>query len=111
MNCVLLMTLQVSADPFHFIGHAAWAARGARRTQNLGAVPTGQRVTFPITGGDFQGERLHGRVLPGGADWTLQSADGAVELDLHVSLETHDGALVHMTFSGVRDDAHGYFRI
>jgi len=78
--------------------------------QDLGMVPTGGRVIYPITGGKFEGERLQGRVLPGGADWTLKSSDGAVELDLHVSLETHDAALVYMTFSGVRDDAHGYFR-
>jgi hypothetical protein len=33
-----------------------------------------------------------------------------VELDLRITLETDDGALVHMTFTGVRDDAHSYFR-
>lgn len=78
--------------------------------QNLGTMPSGGRVTFPITGGAFEGERLHGKVLPGGADWTVQAPDGAIELDLRVSLETHDAALVYLTFSGVRDDARGYFR-
>lgn len=33
-------------------------------------------------------------VLPGGADWTLQHPDGAIALDLRITLETHDAALV-----------------
>jgi hypothetical protein len=81
--------------------------------QNVGATPHGTRVTFPITGGFFEGERLRGKVLPGGDDWTLQRSDGVVELDLRVSLETDEGALIHMTFQGIRDDgAPGarYFR-
>src|SRR5262245_6760110 len=82
-------------------------------TQNIGAVPHGTRVTFPITGGSFEGERLRGKVLPGGDDWTVKRSDGVIELDLRVTLETDDGALIHMTFEGIRDDtAPGapYFR-
>jgi hypothetical protein len=73
-------------------------------TQDIGAVPRGGRVTFPITGGSFEGERLRGRVLPGGDDWTVKRSDGVIELDLRVTLETDDGALIHMTFEGIRDD-------
>jgi hypothetical protein len=82
-------------------------------TQDVGAGPHGMRVTYPITGGSFEGERLRGKVLPGGADWTIKRPDGVVELDLHITLQTDDGALVHMTFEGIRDDgAQGapYFR-
>lgn len=79
-------------------------------TQDMGTGPHGKRVTFPITGGSFEGERLSGKVLPGGDDWTLTRPDGVVELDLRITLETHDGALVYMTFEGVRDDARSYFR-
>jgi len=82
-------------------------------TQDLGATPHGTRVTFPIIGGSFEGDRLRGKVLPGGDDWTLKRPDGVMELDLRVTLETDDGALVHMTFEGIRDDrAPGspYFR-
>jgi hypothetical protein len=73
-------------------------------TQNIGPTPHGTRVTFPITGGSFEGERLRGKVLAGGDDWTVIRADGVVELDLRVTLETDDGALIHMTFEGIRDD-------
>ena len=82
-------------------------------TQNLGAGPHGARVTFPISGGSFEGDRLRGKVLPSGDDWTVKRSDDVVELDLRITLETDDGALIHMTFEGIRDDgAPGapYFR-
>ncbi len=86
MNSRLLMTLQVSvAAP-----------------QKIGAVPLGKRVTAPIASGRFEGERLRGRVLPGGGDWTLLRTDGVLELDLRVTLETDDGVLIHMTSLGLR---------
>jgi hypothetical protein len=72
--------------------------------QNLGATPRGTRVTFPVIGGSFEGERLRGKVLPGGDDWTVKRSDGVMELDLRITLQTDDGALIHMTFEGVRDD-------
>ena len=84
-----LMTLRLSTAP----------------TQNVGAGPRGTRVTFPITGGLFEGDRLRGKVLPGGDDWALTRADGVIELDLRVTLQTDDGALIHLTFEGMRDDA------
>jgi hypothetical protein len=82
-------------------------------TQTIGAGPHGTRLTFPITGGSFDGDRLRGRVLAGGDDWVVKRADGVLELDLRITLATEDGALIHMTFEGIRDDeAPGapYFR-
>jgi len=73
-------------------------------TQNLGIGPRGTRVTFPITGGVFEGDRLRGTVLPGGDDWAVTRLDGLIELDLRITLQTDDGALVYMTFEGIRDD-------
>jgi hypothetical protein len=70
--------------------------------QKVGAVPQGTRVIAPITGGQFEGPRLRGKVLPGGGDWTLLRADGVLELDLRITLETDDGALIHMTSFGYR---------
>ena len=70
--------------------------------QKIGAVPHGTRVTAPIVDGQFEGPRLRGRVLPGGGDWTLLRGDGVLELDLRLTLETDDGALIHMTSFGLR---------
>ena len=86
MNARFLMTLQVVVPP----------------PQKVGAVPHGTRVIAPITGGTFDGPRLRGRVLPGGSDWTLLRSDGVLELDLRITLETHDGALIDMTSFGLR---------
>src|SRR5450432_3935492 len=70
--------------------------------QRIGAVPHGTRVTAPIASGYFEGPRLRGKVLPGGGDWTLLRGDGVLELDLRLTLETHDGALIHMASFGLR---------
>src|SRR5262245_29644537 len=86
MDFRLLMTLQVTVD----------------NVQKIGAVPHGTRVTAPITEGHFEGPRLRGKVLPGGGDWTLLRADGVLELDLRITLQTDDGALIHMTSFGFR---------
>ena len=87
-----LMTVNIAAAP----------------PQKLGTVPHGVRSIVPVTGGDFEGPRLRGKVLPGGSDWLLLRPDGVVELDLRITLETDDHALIYMTFQGLR---HGdYFR-
>jgi len=87
-----LMTVSIAAAPSH----------------KLGTVPHGIRSIVPVTGGDFEGPRLRGKVLPGGDDWLLLRPDGVLELDLRITLETDDHALIYMTFQGLR---HGpYFR-
>src|SRR5437764_11526777 len=86
MDSRLLMTLQVAV-----VG-----------VQKIGAVPHGTRVTAPIASGHFEGPRLRGKVLAGGGDWTLLRGDGVVGLDLRLTLETDDGALIHMTSARTR---------
>jgi Protein of unknown function (DUF3237) len=78
--------------------------------EEIGVTPRGTLSVFPVTGGSFEGERLRGTVLPGGGDWVTANADGTFELDLRVTLRTDDDALIHMTFSGVRDDVNHYLR-
>jgi len=78
-------------------------------TEEIGTTPAGTLSIFPIIGGSFEGDRLRGKVL-GGGDWVTKKADGTFELDARVTLETDDGAFIHMTFTGVRDDANHYFR-
>jgi hypothetical protein len=70
--------------------------------QKLGAVPHGTRIIAPITSGTFEGPRLRGKVLAGGSDWTLLRSDAVLELDLRITLETDDGALISMTSFGLR---------
>jgi hypothetical protein len=79
-------------------------------TEQVGTTPDGTLSIFPIIGGSFEGDRLRGRVLAGGGDWVTTKADGCFELDARATFETDDGALIYMTFTGIRDDAHKYFR-
>lgn len=70
--------------------------------QDLGDAPLGRRRIIPITGGRFRGERLSGRVLPGGADWQIVRADGVAQLEARYTLETDDGALIYVRNVGLR---------
>lgn len=70
--------------------------------QELGDTPQGRRRIIGITGGRFSGERLSGRVLPGGADWQVIRADGVADLDARYTLETDDGALIYVHNKGYR---------
>ena len=67
---------------------------------NIGIGPLGQRILFGSAGGTFSGPKLRGEVLAGGGDWTLFRPDGAMTLDVRLTLQTHDGALIHMTYGG-----------
>jgi Protein of unknown function (DUF3237) len=70
--------------------------------QELGDSPLGRRRIINITGGRFSGERLSGRVLPGGADWQVIRPDGVADLDARYTLETNDGALIYVRNHGYR---------
>ncbi len=70
--------------------------------QQIGATPGGNRRIGLVAGGTFEGERLRGTVLPGGADWLMVRADAATTLDVRLVLQTHDGAAIGMTYRGLR---------
>lgn len=57
----------------------------------MGQGPLGIRRMVGILGGEFQGSRLRGKVLPGGADRQLIRPDGVRILDALYEMETHDG--------------------
>jgi len=67
---------------------------------DFGGGPLGRRILFGSAGGSFEGPELRGEVLPGGGDWALFRADGAMLLDVRLTLRTHDGALLHMSYGG-----------
>ena len=98
------MSLPINSRPLMVLRLATSA------TEEIGSTPQGTLTIFPVTGGSFEGERLRGKVLAGGGDWVTAHDDGTFTLDLRVTLETDHGGLIHMTFTGVRDDANHYFR-
>ena len=70
--------------------------------QAIGATPNGNRRVGLVAGGSFEGPRLRGTVLPGGADWIIARPDASTTLDVRIVLETDDGASIGMTYRGMR---------
>lgn len=75
----------------------------------VGATPLGQRRYIPITGGTFEGPRLRGTILPGGADWQTSRPDGVTEVDALYSIRADDGTVIIVRNCGVIA-AGGYMR-
>tara|TARA_B100001109_G_C18733048_1_gene412925 strand:- start:143 stop:634 length:492 start_codon:yes stop_codon:yes gene_type:complete len=75
-------------------------------------LDAGHTSIAPVTGGSFSGARLQGTVHAGGADWITQ-VSGHSSLDVRITLETNDGAIIYMTYKGVvaRSDAGLYWRV
>ncbi|MEE4360872.1 MAG: DUF3237 domain-containing protein [Pseudomonadales bacterium] len=66
----------------------------------VGPTPEGTRILAYVTGGSVTGERLSGRLLPGGGDFALIMADGCLHIDVRACLETDDGARIYTTYGG-----------
>ena len=64
--------------------------------------PVGDRRFIPVTGGTFEGERLSGKLLSGGSDCQLMRKDGVADLDVRVTLQCDDGAIIYMKGLGMR---------
>jgi hypothetical protein len=75
-------------------------------------LDAGHTSIAPVTGGTFSGARLNGTVHDGGADWITQ-VSGHSSLDVRITLETDDGAIIYMTYKGVvaRSDSGLYWRV
>jgi hypothetical protein len=69
----------------------------------IGETPVGLRVNAYISGGEIDGPRLRGRVLPVGADWLTIRPDGVGVLNVRATMETHDGALIYAEYLGSLD--------
>lgn len=80
---------------------------------SVGKTNRGDRVIIPITGGTFQGPKIHGEVLPGGADYQLVHPEQQrTELEAIYSIRTHDGVNIHVRNIGLLCSGDGmwYFR-
>ena len=73
-----------------------------KKPHNLGKTPTADRRIAELTGGYFEGDRLKGNILTSGSDWQAVRDDGATTINVRTLLETDDGALIGMTYRGLR---------
>lgn len=69
----------------------------------IGPTPEGIRGNFYITGGSVHGPRLNGKLRPVGADWFCLRADGIGTPSVRTTIESDDGALIHVTCEGFGD--------
>ncbi|HET6536755.1 MAG TPA: DUF3237 domain-containing protein [Sphingopyxis sp.] len=69
--------------------------------QQIGKAHFGRRMIAALTGGELEGDRLRGRVMPSGGDWATIDDNDTLRLDARITLETHDGALIYVSYRGV----------
>ena len=68
----------------------------------VGATPDGLRRVVPILGGSFEGPRLRGEVVGGGADWQYVRQDQVTVVEAQYLLRTHDDVLLQVQNRGLR---------
>ncbi len=69
----------------------------------VGKGLTGTRRIYNLEGGEFEGERLRGKLLPGGGEWFLQGEGTLGQPDVRLLLETDDGVPIYVRYTGLLD--------
>ena len=68
----------------------------------VGQTSHGTRFVIPIVGGTFEGPKMKGTIIPGGADYQLQDAEhGRTEIEAIYSIRTDDGVNIHIRNKGL----------
>jgi hypothetical protein len=75
-------------------------------------IDTGHVRIAPVTGGTFSGPGIRGTVRDGGGDYITQ-VSGHSSLDVRIVLDTDDGAVIYMTYTGIvsRGPEGTYWRV
>lgn len=90
----------------------SYTGRLANPPELIGAMPEGIRVNFYSSGGEITGANIRGKIRAVGGDWVTVRKDGMALLDVRATFETHDGALILVTYQGTIDfgeDGHDKF--
>jgi hypothetical protein len=72
----------------------------------VGETPQGRRTVIPITGGTFEGPRLKGTILEGGADYQLGNGN-RTQIEAIYSIKTDDGFYIHVRNKGIIASGQG----
>src|ERR1051325_558592 len=70
---------------------------------DLGPALFGHRRVVNLLGGTVSGAKLTGRILPGGADWQIMAADGALDIHARYTIESDKGARIQVDSRGLRN--------
>ncbi len=68
--------------------------------QVVGPVLKGTRLISPFKKGFVKGDKINGKILEGSGDWGLIIDSTTFKVDSRVTIETADGALIYLTYSG-----------
>jgi len=68
----------------------------------LGNTPVGERRIINILGGQVEGPKLRGQILPGGADWQVIRADGMADIQARYTIRSESGGLILVSSEGLR---------
>ncbi|MEO4045919.1 DUF3237 domain-containing protein [Pseudomonas sp. CAU 1711] len=69
--------------------------------EDMGRGPDGHRINYPIVGGTFVGKGVKGRVVPGGADMSVERDDGVTMIHALYRLKTDDGQIIIIDNAGI----------
>ena len=67
---------------------------------SVGETPKGRRTVIPITGGTFEGPKLKGTIISGGADYQMANGN-RTEIEAIYSIKTDDGVYIHVRNCGL----------
>lgn len=73
----------------------------------VGPSSWGIRLIAPVLEGTVTGPRLQGEIRQFGADWGVIRADGCLDLDVRLLIDTNDGAIIHTTYRGIAPMSKG----
>lgn len=72
-----------------------------RRQFRLDGIPAGSRLIGEAAECRWEGERIRAsQVGPPASDWVLINSDGSVAVDARLLVETDDGALIAIRYTG-----------
>jgi len=64
--------------------------------------PDGSKLSISyFLSGEFQGERLRGKVIPGGGDWAVYRSPDHLDIEVRAVLKTCDGAIIYLRYEGL----------
>jgi hypothetical protein len=74
---------------------------------DLGPTPAGRRLIVTLLESTWEGPRLRAHLKKGvvAADWLIISPDRIGFIEIRLTLETHDGALIYVSYTGRRNFA------
>jgi hypothetical protein len=74
----------------------------------VGAGPAGTRLIVEVASAQVKGDRLRGEMLgAAAADWVIVGPGGAGTVDVRATLQTDDGAIIFVQYSGRLDTSQG----